>query len=418
MSGWLIAIPAGTWQVSGIRTAQKLGYQVLALDGDTNAAGLSMADKGIVVDIRSIEDVLLAIRNSGIRPDGVASFAAEAGLVAVGAISDAYDLAGPDSELVARLTDKSRQRDAWDKAGLANPDWRLCRSSKDAAAAIADIAGPVILKPTRGSGSRGVTRIAPGADWTEAYARASAVDRDGTVLVESVIPGAEYNIDTWGDGEHQRTLLITAKGKVSGSGGVVANRLETPELKPETIAEIETTACRALDALGHKSGPGHVEVIVTPEGQGITVEAAGRGGGFKVFEEIVPAATGFDLVSATVRAAMGEHVVFRKPHSHAVSVRFFESAPGRIVSFAGLEPRNGADGIWCGAFVAPGESFGHARTDGDRLGYAFATAPTLSSARNKLRDIEDQVTFQIETDDGPRTLRYGNACSPAQQAAV
>lgn len=417
MTEWLIAVPAGIWQISGIRAAQELGYQVLALDGDANAAGLGIADKSVVVDIRRIDDVLEAIRESGIRPDGVASFAAEAGLAAVGAICDAFDLAGPGAEMVARLTDKSRQREEWDKAGLANPDWRLCRSSAAAAAAIANIGGPVILKPTRGSGSRGVTRIEPGTDWEHAYQAAAAIDRDGAVLVESVIPGDEYNIDTWGDGDHQRTLLITAKGKVSGSGGVVANRLETPELPAEMITEIETTACNALDALGHTSGPGHVEVIVTPEGRGITVEAAGRGGGFKVFEEIVPVATGFDLVSATVRAAMGENVPFTKPVSHAVSVRFFESAPGRVVSYSGLDPRNGENGIWCGAFVSPGDIFGDARTDGDRLGYAFATAPTLAMARDRLREIEEQVTFLMETEDGARTLRYDTVRPLAQRAA-
>ena len=69
----------------------------------------------------------------------------------------------------------------------------------DAAFDPAPIALPVIVKPRSGSGSRGIRLV-------ERRAELEALERDGTLLVQEHLPGAEYSLD----------VLARADGHVAG----------------------------------------------------------------------------------------------------------------------------------------------------------------------------------------------------------
>ena len=65
----LLVLAAGILQVPVIKKAKDMGIYVIAADGNQNAEGLKYADKGIVVNITSEEDVLKVAREE--RIDGV-----------------------------------------------------------------------------------------------------------------------------------------------------------------------------------------------------------------------------------------------------------------------------------------------------------------------------------------------------------
>ena len=54
----LLVLAAGILQVPVIKKAKEMGIYVIAADGDPDAVGLRYADKAIVVNITSEEDVL------------------------------------------------------------------------------------------------------------------------------------------------------------------------------------------------------------------------------------------------------------------------------------------------------------------------------------------------------------------------
>ena len=54
----LLVLAAGILQVPVIKKAKEMGIYVIAADGDPNAVGLKYADKAIVVNITSEEEVL------------------------------------------------------------------------------------------------------------------------------------------------------------------------------------------------------------------------------------------------------------------------------------------------------------------------------------------------------------------------
>ena len=54
----LMVLAAGILQIPVIKKAKEMGIYVIAADGDPNAVGLQYADKPVVVNITSEEDVL------------------------------------------------------------------------------------------------------------------------------------------------------------------------------------------------------------------------------------------------------------------------------------------------------------------------------------------------------------------------
>ena len=65
----LLVLAAGILQVPVIKKAKDMGIYVIAADGNQNAEGLKYADKAIVVNITSEEDVLKVAHEE--RIDGV-----------------------------------------------------------------------------------------------------------------------------------------------------------------------------------------------------------------------------------------------------------------------------------------------------------------------------------------------------------
>ena len=157
---WLASIGAGRWQMAGIRSAQRAGINILAMDGDPAAPGLKTANHSIVVDIRDPHLAIDAAVASGITLAGAVSFAADVGLGAVGALREKFSLPGPGPSVLKLLTNKAAQRRVWQKAGLKNPVfWKTVEHVDQGLSVIAEAARPLIVKPVDSAGSRSITRL-------------------------------------------------------------------------------------------------------------------------------------------------------------------------------------------------------------------------------------------------------------------
>lgn len=398
---WFISVGAGRWQTAGICAAQDAGLKVLALDGDPDAPGLNVSDRSLIVDIADPDAVVKAVSDSGVSASGAASFATEVGMRAVGALRDQLGLPGPGAGVLERLTDKSVQRQAWHDAGLANPNfWRAADSVDACLEAIGAADEPVLVKPVDSAGSRGITHLPTnaGPELCEHAARnALSRSRTGRVIVESVLPGREYTVETFANDGVTHVLTVTVKRKVAHTADTVADELATPDDGPETLSVIADLACRALEYVGYDEGPGHVEVMFAPETGPALIEAAGRGAGFLVFERYVPLLSGFDILTATARQAVGLPVDVIQTGRGAGLIRFFPSRPGRVRSFTGFDEANACPGVEAGPFVKVGDRTSEATSDGDRLGYILATADTPPGARRLADQAERLITFEIDS---------------------
>ena len=398
---WLVAVCAGRWQVHAIRCARRAGIRVLALDGDPSAPGLAIADRAQVVDVRDVRAVIATVEASGIDPAGAVSISSEAGMLAAGALRDRFGLPGHGRHVARALTNKAIQRALGSVAGVPAPRWLVASSARDAERALATIGLPAVVKPADSAGSRGVSRIDQPSQLAAAARHALAMSRLGDIVIEEAMPGPEFTVETFSVAGQTWVLAITEKTQLPGSR-TVSMELATCHRPPLLLSRIADVACRALDALGHRDGPGHTEVMLDRSGEPALVESAGRGGGFGVFDYLVPAASGFDIATATVRQAVGAAIPPPHIHRKPAVLRFVPSRAGEVTRIDGFDRAAKVPGVIAESLVSVGAITTTVSGDGDRLALVVASADTPQAARSRADQACQHIHIEVTPDASHR----------------
>jgi biotin carboxylase len=393
---WLIAVTAGKWQKHGIKEAMDSGIKVLAIDADPHAEGLSSADKSLYLSLDDIDLVIDELKKLKLNFQGTVSFCSEAGMTLAARIREEFSLPGPGLELTKRLLDKGVQRTLWSEKLVPGPEWKIFSDVKSATEYLLNIPLPRIIKPTDSSGSRGVTKIEQDADVASAVSKAFQFSRSGKVIVESFMAGIEFTVEVFVVAGEVNVLAVTEKKKVEGTRGTVARELATPERPSEVIEKISQTVINAFEALGYKEGPGHAEVILCEDDFVGMVEVAGRGGGFMVFNNFVPAVSGVNIAKLTAMQSVGLPIEKFVIEKNAAVLRFFPSRPGILRSISGFSEANEIVGVESGYFVSIGDQFMAATADGDRLGYILSCAASPALAQQLADQAESYISFEIQ----------------------
>ncbi len=378
----LLVLGAGSLQIPAILTGKRLGLRVVALDGDPGAPGLSFADTGHVVDITNAQNCLALARKEQV--DGVIHICSEVSMTALGLINREMGLHGPDPDMVICATNKERMRRSFEEGGAPGPMSIAAVSDAEAMAAVAAIGGPTIVKPSRNSGSRGVTFLPEGAQpdvVLSAFRYALAESRDRSTVIERYIEGPEYSVEAlvWND----RIEIVAITDKMTSG---IPHFVETGHSQPAQIGEAESFAIRqaaahGIRALGLNWCASHAELKLAPDGPYL-IEISARLGGDFITTELVPRSTGIDMVAAAIRLCLGEEPDLDAQHSpQGVAIRYLTPSPGLVVSVDGVDEARYLDGVKIvEVYVAPGQEIGKLNSSLARAGHVVAEGRTAREA--------------------------------------
>jgi biotin carboxylase len=159
-----------------------------------------------------------------------------------------------DSHSITALTDKLVQRGTLNTAGVSSTRFSSVSSRSDLLAAVDAVGLPAVLKPRRGSASRGVRYLGRKSD---VAAAGHALSQPS--LVEEALPSGQHPVGPWlGDYVSVETV-VCRDARVH-------------------FAVCEELVARALAALGVNRGVTHTEVKLCDDGPRI-IEVNGRLGG-------------------------------------------------------------------------------------------------------------------------------------------
>ena len=394
---WLISVTTGRWQRHGIREARAIGLKVLGIDTDPDAEGFADVDHKLNISFDDHNKIIRALRELDLNICGAVSFCSEVGMMLAARIREEFDLPGARPDLCIKLLDKALQRQIWTAKGVPGPEWKIFGDPQATLAGIHQFKLPLIIKPTDSSGSRGVTKIESlDDDLTDAVNRAFQFSKSCKVIVESYMDGTEFTVEVFVADGDVHVLAVTEKKKVEGTKGTVASELATPDRPEEIVTAIKNCVVDAFRALDYTEGPGHAEVILMKDDSVGLVEVAGRGGGFMVFNGLVPAVSGVNIAQLTALQAVGFPVGPIECKKDAAVLRFFPSTPGVLIGISGFEKANQIPGVESAPFVQVGAHFQRATADGDRLGYILSRATTPGKAQELANEAEKFVFFDIK----------------------
>lgn len=256
--------------------------------------------------------------------------------LAVASAAEAIGAPGNPPEAVRTVRNKDLCRERLRLAGFRQPRLWLCDTVDDARRAIAEGAGPWIVKPRDASGSRGVTRVQGPQDVAAAVA---LVGDDRPFIVEEFVVGEEYSAEGLFVGGAPRVLGITAKEVTAPPHFFEIGHVLPAPLPQDAAKEITDQVSRALRTLGLRHGIFHVELWQSPEGV-VLGEVHVRPGGDYIHLLLAYAIPDLEIFGTLIDDALGrplrtplDQLICRR----AAAVRYLALPPGRVVSIDGWE---------------------------------------------------------------------------------
>ena len=294
-------------QIPAIKRARELGYYVITVDYQPDKPGHKFADEYHNVSTTDLNAVLALAQELEI--DGIVAYASDPAAPTAAYVAEKMGLPGNPYEAVKVLTEKDLFRAFLAEHGFNTP---LAAGYSDYRSAAADIHRfklPVMVKPVDSSGSKGVVKVDSVQGLQAAVAEALSYSRCKRIVIEEFIEKKGYQVS--GDGfSVDGKLVFTSYGNELYSGKGTRNYVALGEFWPSLLTaeqkiRVDAELQRLIAALGMRTCAYNIEVILDKNDKVYILELGPRNGGSYI-PQLIQYATGVDLVTPTLLAAMGD----------------------------------------------------------------------------------------------------------------
>lgn len=293
-----------------IEAAHKQGYYVITVDYIPENIAHKYSDEYHNVSIIDTEAVLKLAQELNI--DGIMSFAVDPGVIAASYVQTKMNLPsfGP-YESVEILQNKDKFRKFLSEHGFNTP-WAFGFSNKEFALnSIDKFSFPLIVKPTDAAGSKGVTRVDNPEQLSEAIDYAFEHSLRGSIIIEEFIEKEGCSSDSDGfslNGELNVATFSAQRFDENATGVFTPAAYSWPAtMSIRACDELTKEIQRLLTLLHMRTSIYNIETRVGKNGKPYIMEVSPRGGGNRL-AEMVRYSTGVDMITACVRAAVGDEV--------------------------------------------------------------------------------------------------------------
>lgn len=303
----LLLLGGSRYLLPVIKAAKDLGIYTITCDYLPDNIAHKYSDEYCNVSIIDKEAVLAKAME--LKVDGVLSFACDPGVVTMAYVTEKMSLPSVGSyESVCILQNKGLFRDFLSKNGFSVPKAKSYQSVDYALNDAEVFKWPVIVKPVDSAGSKGVTKVEKPEQLEQSIKYALQFSHCNEFIIEEYITQKGFSSDT-------DSFSINGELKfVSFSSQRFDKKAENPYTPaayswPATISDknqklLTSEIQRLIKLLGMKTSIYNIETREDEEGNAYIMECSPRGGGNRL-AEMLRYATGVDLISNTVKAAVG-----------------------------------------------------------------------------------------------------------------
>ncbi|MCI6231675.1 MAG: ATP-grasp domain-containing protein [Selenomonas sp.] len=309
-------------QSAAIERAKALGYHTIVVDMDAACYGRGLADEFYHISTTDEKCVYELARKKHV--DGILSYVSDVSALTAAVVAERLSLPTNPSASVDILTHKDKFRDFMTAAGLRTPfHASFSKDEGDAALRFAEEHPlPLIVKPTDSAGSKGVMRVDRYEDFPKAFDCACGYARHGRIIVEQFIEKKGYEGEAEG-------FLCDGKIEFLGFLEQFHNDARNPfapigngypsSMEQRYRDKLRTLLVRVFAELQMNFGAFNVEFLVGQDDEVYLVEIGPRNGG-NMIPEMVESACGVDMVTASVKACVGDdYKAALQPKYHRVA---------------------------------------------------------------------------------------------------
>lgn len=303
----ILMLGGSLYQTYAIKEAKRLGYYVITCDYLPGNPGHKFADEYHNVSTTDKEAVLALAKDLGV--DGVVAYASDPAAPTAAYVCEQLGLPTSPYKSVEILSNKDLFRDFLQRNGFNCPKVKGYTRYEDALKDIDDFTMPVMVKPVDSSGSKGINKMTDKAQLKAFVDDALSYSRSKRFLIEEFIvkKGHQISGDAFSvDGK----LVFHCLGNEFYDPNCDKDFAPLGECWPfqmdhKYIEDLESQLQRLMTLLDMKSNAYNVEAIVGMDGKVYLLELGARSGG-SLIPQVTKYATGVDMVTYVVKAAMGE----------------------------------------------------------------------------------------------------------------
>lgn len=303
----VLMLGGSLYQVYAIKEAVRLGYHVITCDYLPENPGHKFSHEYYNVSTTDKEAVLELAKK--LKVDGVVAYASDPAAPTAAYVCEKLGLPTSPFQSVEILSKKDLFRKYLTEHGFNVPKAKGYTKYEDALADIDNFKLPVMVKPVDSSGSKGINKLTDKSQLKDFVEDALSYSRDKRFLIEEFIEKKGYQIS--GDAfSVNGKLVFHCFGNEYYSENVSKNFAPLGESWPfmmdhKYIDALVDELQRLMTSLNMKSNAYNVEAIVGQDDKVYILELGARSGG-SLIPQITECATGVNMVTYVIKAAMGE----------------------------------------------------------------------------------------------------------------
>lgn len=340
----ILTIGAGTYQAPLIKRIKDMGIGSYCVDRNPNAVGFGFADGYEVIDVCDKDTCLDYARRLGI--NGIMTYGATLTLPTVAYVGNALGLPA----LSMNTAEVSRNKYAIKKrllqAGLNTKGnfFRLCSIDQ---AKEKKFIYPCVIKPSDGSGSKGVSVVHSPNELEDALNYAFSSARYGEIYCEEFVDGEEYSVEAFVDNGKVYIYAIVKSTFIRSENDDISYGHRTPSgLELQYEERIENEVRKAVKALDITMGSVNFDIILSNgDKKPYIIDVGIRVGQNLIASHLIPLSRGVDVMDCAIRIALGEKADTEPKRCECVATRLLIYTPGTIKQILPYDDIIGKNGV-------------------------------------------------------------------------
>jgi len=311
----ILIFGGGPLQLSIIERVKMLGFRTIVIDPNPDAQGKQFADLFFQVDGDDFDRTLDVAKSNGIA--GVVTAATDHPILMMSRIAAELHLIFPTYESCETVLDKGKFKSILKKNNINHAKGGVYK--KEDLINFDEIKFPIIVKPLKNSGSRGVLKCIESASLLMTIEECLKYCNDGLFLVEEFIEGDEISVEAYVKNKEVFIIQITDKFVSDPPYNV-----ELGHSQPSKFAERENEILNLLQKVVAATGLDncilHPELKIT-DNTITVIEIGPRLGGDYITSDLVPLSTNINIEDIQINLAVGADFIIEKVE-HASLISF------------------------------------------------------------------------------------------------
>jgi len=322
----VVCLAAGHSQKPVIERARALGYVIIGVDRNVNAAASGLCDHMIHLSTHDPQPIIQALKKHPLasRIAGVLNRSSGPPVATAAAINESFNLPGVPLHRARQCLNKDLMRTECLRQDLYVVKHQTVASFSDLQTE--NLSYPCVMKPALSMvGKQGVVVVSQAEQMQAAFTQAQAASVSGKVLVEDYLPGHDVSVIALVNRGKLEILALLDEinqqlgdGTVEGKAMAVPSRFNTgPEAdriaaltqKVADVFELEHSALLMSCRISEGCEPRLIEIHLDM-------------GGDKIMDVLLPAAGTFDVLQYMIKALTTECELSSRPTYNPTAVIF------------------------------------------------------------------------------------------------